>query len=226
MLFFILDIESPDIIKASKTSQKKKIEYKLKRINKEKIKAIQPCNNPSICKKIKARKDQRKKDIVEIYKLYYEELLAYCDAHVGSMEDAEEIVQDVFVLFLKKYSAAQKKSSRSWLYKTAYFFIKNYKDKKENREKILIAVSYSDVNDAEYNYTFTYTEDLFRILRNALSVQEFEFFIKYFVESTDNEKNGKNKGESITPLANSIKIKKCRLKKKILDILKDEEIIV
>ena len=46
---------------------------------------------------IRELKGHSRKAFDEIYRLYARRLLAYCKQYTKNMEDAEEIVQDVFV---------------------------------------------------------------------------------------------------------------------------------
>lgn len=216
MLFFVLDIDTPS---GKGKFPSEKIKYKLNtHVCNPRVKGKISSGEKGIFRYTKGANIQNQ-EISEIFREYYCEILDYCTLHTDTIEDAEEIAQDVFVLYIQRFDSSRKKSARGWLYKTASLCLSNYKSKKEGREKILIAVSYNDIDEKKYNYTLTYTEDLFKVLKNALSKDEMDFFVKYFLRSTNSENNCVNE-----PLSGSIKTKKCRLKKKILKILEENDI--
>ncbi len=65
----------------------------------------------------------------EIFNLYYEPLSKYCYLRMNSAEEAEELVQDIFVkLWQKRESLQINTSLKAYLYRTALNRIINYQD--------------------------------------------------------------------------------------------------
>ncbi len=218
LLTFEIDSKPPEKRKKLKP---KKTKYKIKILNNQKFKATK---RNKIKNKFENNRKIKHKDLEEIFKKHYEELYRCCEARVNSPEDAEDILQEVFILLINKHESLTKKHIRNWLYKTMHNYTLNYTKKKKNREKILIKVKYSEINETKYFYTTTYSEDIIKIIKDNLSESEFKFFIEYILDSTDNHKNNESTEED-KKVSRAISVKRCRLKKKIYKILVENGII-
>jgi RNA polymerase sigma-70 factor, ECF subfamily len=78
---------------------------------------------------IEALKQGDKKVFQQIFDTWYEPLCRFCYFRMGVQEDAEEIVQDIFVkLWVKRNELEIKTSLRSYLYRTALNRIINHQE--------------------------------------------------------------------------------------------------
>ncbi len=216
--------------KKSKKTNSSKPKYTIRKLKVEqkfKISDIKKTKNifDFFKKKREKKLIKRSKDIETFFLKYYSELVRFCNSCNCSPHESEEIVQDAFALLITKYKESKKHSVRAWLYQTVYWSMQNYKKKEKNRERIFISVSYSDVKESEYYYTFTYADDLLTLIKKSLTEDEFEFFLKYILKSTDMDNSEEKDSNDDPSAANKIRIKKCRLKKKIHQILVDNDVI-
>ncbi len=86
-------------------------------------------------KLIEGLKKGDKKVFHEIFDTYYEPLCRYCMLRIPSQEDAEEIVQDIFVkLWAKRHELGINLSLRAYLYRSALNKIINYGDHRKIRQ--------------------------------------------------------------------------------------------
>jgi RNA polymerase sigma-70 factor (ECF subfamily) len=217
MLFFTLEIDSkpPKKTKKQKTKSSK---YNIKSLVNKKFKVD---DKNKVKNLFEANKTLKEKDIKKLFVMYYDELLRFCDSRIHSKADSEDILQEVFITLLEKHKSLSKKYIRKWLYKTTYNYILNLQKKKKNRDKILIEVKYSEINEEKYYYTLEYPENIIKIIKNNLSKKDFDFFIKYILKSTDKPELK----QSDDNVPKSIRIKRCRIRKKIYQILVDNGII-
>ncbi len=100
---------------------------------------------------IQGLKQGNKQVFEEIFNAWYEPLCRYCIQRMGSQEDAEEIVQDVFVkLWIKRQEIHINTSLKSYLYRMALNAIINYQEhlkvRLSHREHV-ISESRNTMND-------------------------------------------------------------------------------
>jgi RNA polymerase sigma-70 factor, ECF subfamily len=78
---------------------------------------------------VEGLKNGDRKVFQQIFDTYYEPLCRYCIQRIANQEDAEEIVQDIFVkLWTKRQELQIDLSLRAYLYRTALNRIINYGD--------------------------------------------------------------------------------------------------
>ena len=162
-----------------------------------------------------AQKEAEKKE--KINKLFIEKhdaLVSYSDTILNCTSDAEDIVQDVFLLLMYKYDETKEENVEGWLYKTTYNLSKNFVRKEKNREKILICISSDVPTETELSYSIEYESDILDAIKDGLSESDYAFFQKHFLCSTYNPTN----------LSNAQKVKKHRIKNKVIKILKEKSI--
>ena len=93
----------------------------------------------------------------QIFHTYYEKLVRFCYYRMGVQEDAEEIVQDIFVkLWIKRNELDIHISLNSYLYRTALNRIINYQEhqkiKLTHRENVI------NSNQIDTSHRFIYSE--------------------------------------------------------------------
>lgn len=84
----------------------------------------------------------------EIFNTWYDPLVRYCMQRLYSQEDAEEIVQDIFIkLWVRREELNYSPSLKSYLYRTALNRIINFKEHQEvrnaHRTHVLSASNYA-----------------------------------------------------------------------------------
>ena len=90
-------------------------------------------------KLIKGLKNNDKEVFEEIYRLYYIPLCYYCAAYVGRVEDAEEIVQSLFLrLWIKRSKIKIDTSLKSYLYRAIQNDSYNYLNRKKIEGKFML----------------------------------------------------------------------------------------
>jgi RNA polymerase sigma-70 factor (ECF subfamily) len=78
---------------------------------------------------IEGLKKSDRKVFKQIFETWYDPLLRFCSIRLGNSEDAEEIVQDIFVkLWIKRDELQINSSLRSYLYRTALNRIINHQE--------------------------------------------------------------------------------------------------
>jgi RNA polymerase sigma-70 factor, ECF subfamily len=78
---------------------------------------------------IEGLKKSDRKVFKQIFETWYDPLLRFCSIRLGNTEDAEEIVQDIFVkLWIKRDELQINTSLRSYLYRTALNRIINHQE--------------------------------------------------------------------------------------------------
>ncbi len=175
-------------------------------------------DNKPYKKDIESGNDQKEIEKKEkINKLFIEKhdaLVSYSDTILNCVSDAEDIVQDVFLLLMYKYDETKEENVEGWLYKTTYNLSKNFSRKEKNREKILICISSDAPTETELNYSIEYESEVLDAIRDGLSESDYDFFQKHFLCSTG----------ILTNLSSAQKVKKHRIKNKIIKILKEKSI--
>lgn len=89
----------------------------------------------------------------EIALMYYDELLSYISLRIKNEQDAEDVVQEVFLLFQERYAILDDDNIRAWLYKVADNKIKEkYREiAKYEKERLLsLFPNYETSTEAVY----------------------------------------------------------------------------
>ena len=88
--------------------------------------------------------------VVEFYKLYSPKILRYLSKRLPSEEDAQEILNDVFLDAIDSLSILKKDNNlQAWLYKIAHNKIVDYYRKRKIKSILLSQIPYLEIVDAE-----------------------------------------------------------------------------
>lgn len=92
----------------------------------------------------------------EIFNTWYDPLVRYCIQRLYNQEDAEEIVQDIFIkLWVRREELNYSPSIKSYLYRTALNRIINFKEHQQvrnaHRTHVLAASNYADGDSSSIN---------------------------------------------------------------------------
>ena len=111
----------------------------------------------------------------KIYQKYSPGMRSVAKAALGSIESAEDIVQDVFILLLAKQDEVRKyQYPRGWLYKTLRNLIGNYLQKEQYRKSVPLE------EQAGLPILDTYQFSLADSLPKGLTSKEQEILILFF----------------------------------------------
>ncbi len=118
---------------------------------------------------IQGLKEGDKKVFEEIYRLYFVPLAYYCVAYTGNMEDAEEIVQSVFLkLWVRKNEIVIDTSLRAYLYKAVQNEAINLLNHNKIKSKYKSHVERLNKNAFENVQHKMENDELERIIRRAM----------------------------------------------------------
>ncbi len=105
----------------------------------------------------------------EVYREYYIPLCYYSLKYVESIEDSEEIVQDLFLKLWEKHEELEINSSlKAYLYRAVQNYALNYLNKKKTQEKYILHQGWQSYDYAENGLQKLETEELRIILKHAL----------------------------------------------------------
>ncbi len=93
------------------------------------------------------------KQFSNLYKKYYSKISRYVSAKINNKEDAQELVEDVFIKVSQKYQLYNEKESQlsTWIYNIAKnVLIDHFRRPKLNTLSIDVPMDYLDGFDAEY----------------------------------------------------------------------------
>jgi len=106
--------------------------------------------------------DQR--SVIEFYKLYSPKLLRYLLKRLPREEDAEEILNDVFLDAIDSMSILKKDNNlQAWLYQIAHYKTANYYRKRKIKSLLLSQIPYLEIVDSEVHQPeFQFEKDKIR----------------------------------------------------------------
>ncbi|PLX04410.1 MAG: RNA polymerase sigma-70 factor [Marinilabiliales bacterium] len=105
----------------------------------------------------------------EVYREYYIPLCYYCLRYVETLEDSEEIVQDLFVKIWEKRTELEINTSiKAYLYRSVQNYALNYLNKKKTEDRYLMIHSRQ-------------IHDEFDIDRNELVEEELRLLLKHAI---------------------------------------------
>jgi RNA polymerase sigma-70 factor, ECF subfamily len=88
--------------------------------------------------------------VVELYKLYSSKILKYLTNHLPDDEDAQEILNDVFLDAIDSISMLKKNENlQAWLYKIAHHKTVDYYRKRKIKSILLSQIPYLEIVDSE-----------------------------------------------------------------------------
>lgn len=138
--------------------------------------------------------DKIKADLIS--KMYYEDIHKYCYTRLkNNFDDADDVTQDVFLLFQIKSPDLEDKNLRAWLFSTACRKCKEYMRKRGN-ELNYVPVEEYDIEDETANICELLEEcdsfdiekiDQYReIVFKHLTEREKIIYQKHFIEGKSN----------------------------------------
>ena len=109
---------------------------------------------------------------------FLKQIYLYCYYLLGSKEDAEDAVQDIFIKGFQRIHLFEPQVSFSaWIYKIAYNHCLDILNRRSRRRKILSLLKHDQINDQEIKY-----EDLVYQLLDKLSTEERHILLLRAVE--------------------------------------------
>lgn len=105
----------------------------------------------------------------EVYREYYIPLCYYSLKYVESIEDSEEIVQDLFLKLWEKHDELEINSSlKAYLYRAVQNYALNYLNRKKTKEKYVLQHEWKSPNTTDSGLHQLEVDELRLILRHAL----------------------------------------------------------
>ncbi|MCY7487218.1 MULTISPECIES: RNA polymerase sigma factor [Paenibacillus] len=109
---------------------------------------------------------------------FQKQIYLYCYYLLGSKEEAEDAVQDIFIKGFQRIHLFEPQVSFSaWIYKIAYNHCLDILNRRSRRRKILSLLKHDQINDQEIKY-----EDLVYQLLDKLSTEERHILLLRAVE--------------------------------------------
>ena len=155
----------------------------------------------------------------EIAIAMYNNVFQFCMAKHGcKKEEAEEITQEVFLLFWQKHAVLEDNAIEHWLFVVASNKIKELYRKK-NREYMLVSL---DELEGSLDVLFAQFDEYFRmsdseilkrkdIILRSLKKKEFELYKKVYIEGKTNQQIAEELGIEY----GNVKVRKKRLNDKL-----------
>ena len=159
------------------------------------------------------------KRAAEISNEYYNKVHAHCVYLVGDEFEADDIVQNVFLLFEQKRKTLEDEYVKAWLYKATEILVKEFFRKR--KREFLRSIPYteyfdmiSDIMDSinrEIVYTPEEIEEKKVIIMNSLNEKERAIITMYH----DEHKSYKEIAEALGLTVKNVNVTACRARKKI-----------
>ena len=164
--------------------------------------------------------DDKKTHITELYQQLMPDLVKYSKTRLNDKSYAEDIVQLSFIILIKKYNSLKTNDLNRWLILVVDNLAKNQNKVDKKRKFIVPTINVGDLNDEGTSY-YELTSRVEEIILNELSETEADFFNTYFILRESHEKAAEKYNITI----NASKARKCRIKARIIRILKEHDII-
>lgn len=153
---------------------------------------------------------------------YYEPIYKFCCANLNyNSHDAQDVTQEVFLLFQLKYHELDDENIKAWLFSTASYKIKELLKKKGVAQKHFTSLEYYDTQadnddifellDDQLDFDSEKLQKYRSIIFEKLSAKEQLLYTKAFVENKPYAKIA----EEFNTTENNICVRIFRLKKKI-----------
>jgi RNA polymerase sigma-70 factor (ECF subfamily) len=94
-----------------------------------------------------------RQEVNDLCEKYYLDIYKYCAARVD-ISCAEDMTNDVFALFCKKWQSLENGNYKSWLYETAQNLIKNHYKKQRRRAEKEIYIDEAMAEELSYEENF------------------------------------------------------------------------
>lgn len=134
---------------------------------------------------------QQEEQFTEYYDQYYSDAVRYTNWKIGSLHDAEDLVEESFIYCYKHFSEydPEKSAFRTWLYLVVNSRIKNYfRDQKQNVDLSELENVIPDMPDMEKNvYLEQVRSCIARALQELPEMQRKIVIMKYFMDKTAGE---------------------------------------
>lgn len=136
--------------------------------------------------------DQQEQQFSEYYDQYYSDAVHYANRKIGSLHDAEDIVEESFIYCYKHFNDydPEKSAFRTWLYLVVNSRVKNYY--RDRKEEVSIVDLEPVLSEEEPNMEQSvYLEQVRKCISTALQelpeLQRRIVIMKYFMNKTSNE---------------------------------------
>ena len=154
-------------------------------------------------------------ELNDICEKYYIDIYKYCAARLD-ISYAEDITNEVFELLCQKWQNLENKNYKSWLYKTADNFIKNFHKKHKRRieKEMYIDDSITDIFSYEQNFEIISDEEIEKYKDEILKIlteRERQLFDMKYIEKLSIAQIG----EILHISKNNVKQRLYRLREKI-----------
>ena len=156
-----------------------------------------------------------------ICKIYYESIHKFCLVKLNyNHYDADDVAQDVFLLFQEKADVLEDNNMKSWLFSTAYRKV-NEVYRKRGKEMNFVSIDDIDIEDInadvcalleeQNNFDIEKIDEYREIIFNRLNKREKELYQKHFVE----RKSHSQIAEEMNISYSNVSVMVSRLRKKI-----------
>ena len=158
----------------------------------------------------------------KIAKIYYKAVYSHCLFLVKDKFEAEDLTQNVFLLFEQKRKELDSEHIKAWLYKATDTLVKEYyrKQKKaeilEIKDNDIIIADILECIEKEYPITPEEIEEKKQIIFNALSEKE----VKIFKMHKEENKTYKQIAEELNMTENAVNMCAIRTRRKITTMAK------
>ena len=156
----------------------------------------------------------------EIARIYYNDLNNYISKRIKNKYDAEDIAQDVFLLFQERYTDLDDDNIRAWLYKVADNKIKEkYREiaKQEKLHLLSLFPGYEKSADVVYEMEEDYkiTDDELEEKKKTVMESLTEKELKLFEMVYNKHMEYKELAKALEITENNARVRVCRLRAKI-----------
>lgn len=153
---------------------------------------------------------------------HYEKIYLYCLFQLENEYEAEEITQNVFLLFEQKRKTLTDENIKAWLYRVSDILIKEFKRK--YRENFTLELIETDLTihdiieciNKEFPITPEEIEEKKEIIFNSLSEKE----LKILKMHTEQKKTYKEIAKALNMTEKAVSVCSCRTRKKITEMAK------
>lgn len=158
----------------------------------------------------------------KIAEKHYKDIYLHCLFLIEDEYEAEEITQNVFLLFEQKRNMLVDENIRAWLYKVSDILIKEYFRKSQKNKKhplqegSTVIADILDCIDYVYPITPEEIEEKKQIIFDSLSEKEYKIFKMHNIEN----KTYRQIAEELNMSAKAVNVFACRTRKKITEIAK------
>ncbi|MBE6648080.1 MAG: sigma-70 family RNA polymerase sigma factor [Ruminococcaceae bacterium] len=169
------------------------------------------------------RQEFEEKDMEFIKELYiknYDSIVRFCSRKTKTIDDARDIAQEVFLIFIDKINEIDKTKARAWLYGTANNKLSEYMkspDFKLTQISEEIESKLKSISLEEEYFNCSEKEILYKkdIILNCLSDEKRKFYEDYYIRKLSHKEIAEKNGISVQ----ASKVRKNRLMLELVKII-------